>query len=270
MTILERNELLEELASNENYVKVLSDIYNDDYRNLTDEQLMLFVENRKVHPNDLTIEETNRVIEHKVPMDLRLKAVYVPIVSAFIAIGKFKQAVDILTALRVKTIKKMISRMKETINDYDVMLYRQMGPELYRQVQKAVESIVTPNSNFGFSNAGMFLDIFDNTLYSEAEDKDASYEDLTDIVVKMLTAIEFSKHVHTLDKEYAAYINEACGRLVTYSYREDQHLRSLIDDASFIVEVIDLPELMTQRAIDAKEKLFSVLDQIDVKLINEF
>lgn len=268
--ILLRQELIEELSKNKRYQQILNDMYGEELDCLSDTQLIEFVENRKSFPNVLTLAETNRIIENKVPMELRLKAVYGPILCAFIAMRKFQQAIDILTNLRANSVKKITRRMKETISAYDTVLYRQMKPELYRQVQRAVDLIIKKEEGETFNDVRMFLDIFDNTLYSEAEENDAVYEDLTDIVVQMLSAIEFSKHVQSLDKKYAEYVNKACGDMVTYKYHVDERLESLKEDAFFIVDAINLPEIiLAKRVRDARDKLFSVMDNIDVKLINQ-
>lgn len=265
-----RQELLEELKSHMKWAEVCKDIYGAECDELATEEIEEFLETRKNYPHVLTLNETNRVIEHRVPMEMRIKAVYIPILSSFVAMRKFQQAVDILTRLRPQTVKKIIRRMKDTISEYDMDIYRQMKPELYGQIQRVVDTIMIPQGSTCFSNAGVFLNIFDNTLYSEAEEQDASYEDLTDVVVKMLGGIELCKYIMDFDREYANYINEACGKMVTYTYKEDKHIKSLMEDAIWLVDVIDLPELLTPRALEARDKLFSVIRQLDVEKISEY
>lgn len=175
----------------------------------------------------LSAEEMNQVILERVPLNERLRAVYIPLIAMDCACYVGEDLLQSLRELKLDATKKISRGLKECIEGYRKDNYQVMRSDLYKKLENFTKDF--------YSSIMKDLLILQLQFQQALLDKGISISpELSRLVALFQMVRMMVRYVITLDRRFSGRISELLGDRINY-VTEDNHycLRILSVTSSF-------------------------------------
>lgn len=199
----------------------------------------------------LSIEECNKIILEKVPLEDRLKSVYHPMIAMNCSLYILRDCLAQMRTLGRQKTKRACRELLECDKFYSSDTYRAMRPELYRKfTEKTKELYELWSKNFFLLQLQYFQLI--RNLGIEINEQEALAIALVYIVKRI------NKYVITLDRKFSALLSSYIGMDITYQTSDNSYSLKIIKAADSLLGVFNVPTDLTNSQVELAMKIFDV------------
>lgn len=197
----------------------------------------------------LSVEEMNRIILEKIPLEERLRAVYIPIIVMDCACYLSEDLLTILRTLRLDDTKKTSRTIRSCVEGYRNDNYRIMRSDLYQDLS---------NSTKEFYNSLSRDIIIYQIQYQQAMlDKGLRFG----IEVEKLIAIayivrELVRFVLELDRNFSKRMSDLLGKEINYTTEDNHYCLEMIRALNGFFDILKVPGYLRTNQTDMAFRVF--------------
>lgn len=200
-------------------------------------------------PKKLSVEEANKIILEKVPIEERLKSVYHPMIAMDCSIYILRECLAQIRTMGSSKTKKPYRELMECDKRYCNDNYHAMQPTLFKKFTEQTKELYKIWSNdfvifrFQYSQALLSKNI-------EVSKQVAMIAALACVVKRI------NMYVVSLDRSFSNRISELLGKGITYQTSDNGYSIRLIKAVDALLEVLGVPYIETTQT----ELAIKVLD----------
>lgn len=200
-------------------------------------------------PKKLSVEEANKIILEKVPIEERLKSVYHPMIAMDCSIYILRECLAQIRTMGSSKTKKPYRELMECDKIYCNDNYHAMQPTLFKKFTEQTKELYKIWSNdfvifrFQYSQALLSKNI-------EVSKQVAMIAALACVVKRI------NMYVVSLDRSFSNRISELLGKGITYQTSDNGYSIRLIKAVDALLEVLGVPYIETTQT----ELAMKVLD----------
>ena len=197
----------------------------------------------------LSVEEMNKIILEKIPLEERLRAVYIPIIVMDCACYLSEDLLTILRTLRLDDTKKTSRTIRSCVEGYRDDNYRVMRSDLYQDLS---------NSTKEFYNSLSRDIIIYQIQYQQAMlDKGLRFG----IEVEKLIAIayivrELVRFVLELDRNFSKRMSDLLGKEINYTTEDNHYCLEMIKALNGLFDILKVPSYLRTNQTDMAFRVF--------------
>lgn len=197
----------------------------------------------------LSVEEMNRIILEKIPLEERLRAVYIPIIVMDCACYLSEDLLTILRTLRLDDTKKTSRTIRSCVEGYRNDNYRVMRSDLYQDLS---------NSTKEFYNSLSRDIIIYQIQYQQAMlDKGLRFG----IEVEKLIAVayivrELVRFVLELDRNFSKRMSDLLGKEINYTTEDNHYCLEMIKALNGLFDILKVPGHLRTNQTDMAFRVF--------------
>ncbi len=211
-------------------------------------------------PKKLSVEEANKMILEKVPMEERLKSVYHPMIAMDCSLYIFRECLAQIRNMGSKKTKKPYRELMECDENYCNDNYRAMQPTLFKKFTEQTKKLYKIwETDF----------IIFRLQYSQAlltKNIEVSQQ------VAMITALacvvrRINMYVINLDRSFSNRISELLGKGVHYQTSDNGYSLRIIKAIDSLLEILGVPYIDTahtelaMKVLDVKLKATNIWEE---------
>ena len=197
----------------------------------------------------LSVEEMNKIILEKIPLEERLRAVYIPIIVMDCACYLSEDLLTILRTLRLDDTKKTSRTIRSCVEGYRNDNYRVMRSDLYQDLS---------NSTKEFYNSLSRDIIIYQIQYQQAMlDKGLRFG----IEVEKLIAVayivrELVRFVLELDRNFSKRMSDLLGKEINYTTEDNHYCLEMIKALNGLFDILKVPGYLRTNQTDMAFRVF--------------
>lgn len=208
---------------------------------------------------ELSSNEMNRIILEKVPLDERLKAVYIPLIVTDCACYVGEDLLSSMRILKLSSTKKFSRTIRECIDGYRKENYYIMHSDLYRYLEKFTKSFYAEEIHdiliLQLQYQQQMLNIRINTSAEKSRLLALAY------IIKRLLV-----YVMIIDRQFSDRVSKLLGDEVIYTTEDNHYCKTMLESINGVLSVFSAPTELNSDKIDMAFKVFeNKLNQIKVK-----
>ena len=209
-----------------------------------------------------SIEEMNKIILEKVPLDERLRAVYIPLIAMDCACYVGEDLLQSLREIRLDGTKKISRELRECIEGYRKDNYYVMHSDLYKRLENFTKEFYS----------SIMKDLYILQLQFQQALLDEGVYISTDL--SRLTALfcmvrKMIGYVIDLDRKFSKRMSDLLGAQINYTTEDNQYCVRILAATKSFQDTIGISLSAAELASEKIEMAFRVytnkLNQIDVK-----
>ena len=197
----------------------------------------------------LSVEEMNKIILEKIPLEERLRAVYIPIIVMDCACYLSEDLLTILRTLRLDDTKKASRTIRSCVEGYRNDNYRVMRSDLYQDLS---------NSTKEFYNSLSRDIIIYQIQYQQAMlDKGLRFG----IEVEKLIAVayivrELVRFVLELDRNFSKRMSDLLGKEINYTTEDNHYCLEMVKALNGLFDILKVPGDLRTNQTDMAFRVF--------------
>lgn len=197
----------------------------------------------------LSVEEMNKIILEKIPLEERLRAVYLPIITMDCACYLSEDLLTILRILRLNDTKKTSRVIRECVEGYRRDNYQVMRSDLYQDLS---------NSTKEFYNS-LSRDILIYQLQYRQALLNCKLN--LDLEVEKLVAVayivrELVRFVLELDRKFSKRMSDLLGKGINYTTEDNYYCLELIKALNGLFSTLKVPDYLRTDQTDMAFRVF--------------
>lgn len=189
-------------------------------------------------PKKLSIEEANKIILEKVPIEERLKSVYHPMIAMDCSLYILRECLAQIRNMGLSKTKKPYRELMECDKNYCNDNYRAMQPTLFKNfTEKTMELYKIWGTDF----------IIFRLQYSQAllNDNIEVNQQVAMIAALACVVKRINMYVVSLDRSFSNRISELLGKGITYQTSDNRYSLRIIKAVDDLLEVLGVPYIET-------------------------
>lgn len=187
-------------------------------------------------PRKLSVEEMNKIILEKIPLEERLRSVYVPVIAMDCACYLVDDLLLILKTQRKYDTRKNSRGIRACSEGYRRDNYTVMRSDLYEDLSKTTKEFYNSLSvdfyiyrlQYGQALLNRFLHL--DTL----EEKN--------IMTFAYIIRDISRYVIELDQQFSNRISELLGKDIHYTTEDNEYCKNLITEMNKLLDLLGVPK----------------------------
>lgn len=200
-------------------------------------------------PKKLSVEEANKIILEKVPMEERLKSVYHPMIAMDCSLYILRECLTQIRTMGSSKTKKPYRELMECDKSYCNDNYRAMQPTLFKKFTEKTKEL--------YKIWGTDFIIF-RLQYSQAllNDNIEVNQQVAMIAALACVVKRINMYVVNLDRSFSNRISELLGKGIHYQTSDNGYSLRIIKAVDDLLEVLGVPYIETTQT----ELAMKVLD----------
>ena len=200
-------------------------------------------------PKKLSVEEANKIILEKVPMEERLKSVYHPMIAMDCSLYILRECLAQIRNMGSSKTKKPYRELMECNENYCKDNYRAMQPTLFKKFTEQTKEL--------YKIWGTDFIIF-RLQYSQALlSKNIEVSQQVAMIAALACVVKrINMYVVSLDRSFSNRISELLGKGITYQTSDNGYSLRIIKAVDSLLEVLGVPYIDTAQT----ELAIKVLD----------
>lgn len=197
----------------------------------------------------LSVEEMNKIILEKIPLEERLRAVYLPIIVMDCACYLSEDLLTILRTLRLDDTKKTSRVIRSCVEGYRTDNYRVMRSDLYQELS---------NSTKEFYNS-----LLQDMLIYQIQYRQAMLNRKLNfgVEVEKLVAVayivrELVRFVLELDRKFSKRMSDLLGKDINYTTEDNHYCLEMIKALNGLFVVLKVPGDLRTEQTDMAFRVF--------------
>lgn len=180
----------------------------------------------------MSTEEMNKLVLERVPLEERLRAVYLPIIAMDCACYLADDLLVVMGKAQLDSTKKISRTLRSSVEGYRSDNQRVMRSDLYKNLT---------NSTRGFYNSLSQDMLVHQIQYQQAllDRKLYFTEGVTKIVALSYIVRKIVRFVLELDRDFSKRISDLLGKEVTYTTEDNHHCVAMENALSQMLKVLD-------------------------------
>lgn len=197
----------------------------------------------------LSVEEMNKIILEKIPLEERLRAVYLPIIVMDCACYLSEDLLTVLRTLRLDDTKKTSRVIRNCVEGYRTDNYRVMRSDLYQELS---------NSTKEFYNLLSQDMLIYQLQYRQAmlNRKLTFGVEVEKLVAVAYIARELVHFVLELDRKFSKRMSDLLGKDVTYTTEDNHYCLEMIKALNGLFVVLKVPGDLRTEQTDMAFRVF--------------
>lgn len=211
-------------------------------------------------PKKLSVEEANKIILEKVPMEERLKSVYHPMIAMDCSLYILRECLAQIRTMGSSKTKKPYRELIECDKSYCNDNYNAMQPTLFKKFTEQTKGLYKIWSNdFVIFRIQYSQALFDKNI--EVSKQVAMIAALACVVKRI------NMYVVSLDRSFSNRISELLGKGITYQTSDNGYSLRIIKAVDDLLEVLGVPYIETtqtelaMKVLDVKLKATNVWEE---------
>ena len=204
----------------------------------------------KKEPRKLSIEEANKIILEKVPMDERLKSVYLPMIAMDCSLYILRECLDRIRDMQLSNTKKPYRELRECDENYCNDNYRAMQPDLFRKFTEQTKELYEIWSRdfiiFNFQYQQALLNVGCNVG-----------AELAMIIALACMVKRINKYVIDLDRKFSNRISELIGKGINYQTSDNGYSLRIIKAVDSLLTIFGVPTDISTDNTDLAMRVFN-------------
>ena len=206
----------------------------------------------------LSVEEMNQIILEKIPLDERLRSVYVPIIAMDCACYLADDLLAVLKVQRKYDTRKNSRGIRACSEGYRKDNYVVMHSDLYRDLAKATKEFYDSLSKDFF----IYKVQYRQALLNRKMHLDTLEEG--DIMTYAYIIRDIVQYVIDLDRQFSKRISDLLGKDIRYTTEDNEYCKELVSEMNKLLVLLgvpnDLSTSQTEMALSIfKNKLKTVI-----------
>lgn len=189
-------------------------------------------------PKKLSVEEANKIILEKVPMEERLKSVYHPMIAMDCSLYILRECLAQIRAMGSSKTKKPYRELVECNENYCKDNYNAMQPTLFKKFTEQTKELYKIwSTDF----------IIFRLQYSQALlNKNINVNSQVAMIAALACVVKrINMYVVNLDRSFSNRISELLGKGITYQTADNGYSLRIIRAIDSLLEVLGVPYIET-------------------------
>lgn len=197
----------------------------------------------------LSVEECNKIILEKVPLEDRLKSVYHPMIAMDCSLYILRDCLAQIRTLGYQKTKKVYRELLECDKLYSSDTYRAMQPKLYNEFTEKTKELYKLWSQDFFLFQLQYFQIIRN-LGVEITKQEAL------VIALAYLAKRINQYVITLDRKFSELLSSYIGMGIVYQTSDNSYSLKIIEAVDRLLEVFNVPTDITNAQVELSIKIF--------------
>lgn len=186
----------------------------------------------------LSAEEMNKVILEKIPLEERLRAVYLPIITMDCACYLSEELLNILRTLRLNDTKKTSRVIRECIEGYRRDNYWVMHSDLYQDLSNSTKAF--------YNSLSQDMMVYQLQYRQAMLDRKLSLSsEVEHLVARAYVVRELVHFVMELDREFSKRISDLLGKGINYTTEDNHYCLEMIRALNGLFSIFKVPFNLT-------------------------
>ena len=197
----------------------------------------------------LSVEEMNKIILEKIPLEERLRAVYIPIIVMDCACYLSEDLLTILRTLRLDDTKKTSRTIRSCVEGYRNDNYRVMRSDLYQDLS---------NSTKEFYNSLSRDIIIYQIQYQQAMlDKGLRFGiEVGKLIAVAYIVRELVRFVLELDRNFSKRMSDLLGKEINYTTEDNHYCLEMVKALNGLFDILKVPGDLRTNQTDMAFRVF--------------
>lgn len=211
-------------------------------------------------PKKLSVEEANKIILEKVPMEERLKSVYYPMIAMDCSLYILRECLAQIRAMGSSKTKKPYRELVECDENYCKDNYNAMQPTLFKKFTEQTKELYKIWS----TDFVIFCIQYSQALLS----KNINVNSQVAMIAALACVVKrINMYVVNLDRSFSNRISELLGKGITYQTSDNGYSLRIIKAIDDLLEVLGVPYIETthtelaMKVLDVKLKGTNVWEE---------
>lgn len=211
-------------------------------------------------PKKLSVEEANKIILEKVPMEERLKSVYYPMIAMDCPLYILRECLAQIRTMGSSKTKKHYRELIECDKSYCNDNYHAMQPILFKKFTEQTKELYKIWSN----DFVIFRIQYSQALLS----KNINVNSQVAMIAALACVVKrINMYVVNLDRSFSNRISELLGKGITYQTSDNGYSLRIIKAIDDLLEVLGVPYIETthtelaMKVLDVKLKGTNVWEE---------
>lgn len=191
---------------------------------------------QREQPRKLSVEEMNKIVLEKIPLEERLRSVYFPIIAMDCVCYLVDDLLPILKEQRKYDTRKNSRGLRACSEGYRKDNYNVMGSDLYKNL------IDTTRECYNSLDMSMYIYRlqYRQALLNRKMHLDTLEEE--NIMTYSYIIRDIARYVIELDREFSKRISDLLGKDIHYTTEDNGHCKNLIAEANKLLDLLDVPK----------------------------
>lgn len=211
-------------------------------------------------PKKLSIEEANKIILDKVPMEERLKSVYHPMIAMDCSLYILRECLAQIRTMGSSKTKKPYRELIECDKSYCNDNYHAMQPTLFKKFTEQTKELYKIWSN----DFVIFRIQYSQALFN----KNIEVSKQVAMIAALACVVKrINMYVVSLDRSFSNRISELLGKGITYQTSDNGYSLRIIKAVDDLLEVLGVPYIETthtelaMKVLDVKLKATNIWEK---------
>lgn len=187
------------------------------------------------HYRKLSVEEMNRIVLEKIPLEERLRSVYLPIIAMDCACYLAEDLLTIMGTLRLENTKRVSRIIRSCVEGYRKDNYDVMRSDLYRNLENSTKKFYTSISRDMVIHQVQYRQaLLDKGIHLEMD------------VAKMIAITYIIRGivelVVELDRSFSKRISDLLGKDIHYTTEDNHHCTILKSTLTDLLHIMNVPD----------------------------
>lgn len=187
-------------------------------------------------PKKLSIEEMNKIVLEKIPLDERLRSVYVPIIAMDCACYLVDDLLLILKAQRKYDTRKNSRGIRACSEGYRKDNYKVMHSDLYNDLAKTTKEFYDTLSTDFF----LYKLQYGQALLNRKMHLDTLEEE--NIMTFAYVIRDIARCVLDYDRQFSKRISDLLGKDIHYTTEDNEHCLNLVKEMNKLLDLLEVPK----------------------------
>ena len=206
----------------------------------------------------LSVEEMNKIILEKIPLEERLRAVYIPIIAMDCACYLSEDLLTILRTLRLDNTKKTSRVIRECIEGYRKDNYYVMHSDLYQDLSNSTKEF--------YNSLSWDMTIYQLQYRQAMLDRKLSLSSEVEQLVSVAYIVrELVQFVLELDRQFSKRMSDLLGKNINYTTEDNHYCLDMVKALNGLFSVLKVPgDLRTDQTDNAFRVFKNKLNSVEV------
>lgn len=197
----------------------------------------------------LSVEEMNKIILEKIPLDERLRSVYLPIIAMDCACYLAEDLLGMLKVLRLEPTKKLSRVIRSCVEGYRGDNRKAMNTSLYKDLSSFTKEFYSSMT----LNMTLYCIQYQQLLLKM--NLDFSREIQKTIAIAYVTR-EIVQFVIDMDRTFSKRISDTLGKGITYTTEDNHYCLELIKAINEFFQILGIPNNLRTEQTDTAFRVF--------------
>lgn len=197
----------------------------------------------------LSVEEMNKIVLEKIPLEERLRAVYIPIITMDCACYLSEDVLKILRTLRLDNTKKVSRIIRTCVEGYRKDNYQVMRSDLYKDLSNLTREF--------YNSLTLDFTIYRIQYQQALLDRNCHLRiGCEELIALAYIVRELVCFVLELDREFSKRMSDLLGKNIHYTTEDNHYCLEMVKILNELFSILQVPNDLRTEYTDRAFKVF--------------